>query len=235
MYEKYNTRMLTYLWDERRVRVFNPFNKGIQRNLEEMVINTFDFDIYSKYKNFANLNLSEIIDDDKINNEEDNRHYFDDFSSYKTMISLVEHFDPFITSKKNIYKFVDGKEIINWNRLMIFTAFDITNSPFKDVMVKQAKMMIQQREMYLQNMKKKEKENTEKIDNSENNENIEVIDNNNENKEDQEKIDIKVEETHVSKENDDNGNNENEKIDENDKNDNVNKEESKDNDENDKL
>ena len=236
MYEKYNTRMLTYLWDERRVKIFNPFNKGFQRNLEEMVINTFDFDIYSEYKNFANHNLSEIIDDDKINNEVDNRRYFDDFSSYKTMISLVEHFDPFITSKKNIYKFVDGKEIINWNRLMIFTAFDITNSPFKDVMVKQAKMMIQQREMYLQNMKKKEneKENAEKIDISESNENIEVIDNNNNgNKEEQEKIDNKVEETHVIKENDDNGNNENEKIDENDKN--ENKEESKDNDENDKL
>ena len=221
LYEKNNSRMLTYLWDDRTNHIINPFNKGIQRNIEEMLINTFDVDIYSEYKNFSNQNLSEIIDDN-ITKKEENNYYLDDFSSYKLMISLVEHFDPLITSKKNIYKFVDGKEIINWNRLMIFTAFDITNSPFNHSMIKRAKMMIQQREMQMQNMKKNEKE--EKIDNTENSENVEVIDNNNENSEknenkEKENIDNKVEENHVNKENEDNENSETEKININDKND----------------
>ena len=64
------------------------------------------------------------------------------FYSYKYIIKLAEHVDPLITSKGNIYKFVYGKEIINWNRLMIFTVFDIINSPYKDAMVKEAKFFI---------------------------------------------------------------------------------------------
>ena len=48
----------------------------------------------------------------------------------------------YFKKKNNIYKFVDGKEIINWNRLMIFTVFDIINSPYKDAMVKEAKFII---------------------------------------------------------------------------------------------
>ena len=94
-----------YLWtDERRYSFFNPFNKGLKRNIEEMFVNLFDIDIYSDYKNFINLNLSEIIDDDKINQQEEEFNEFDEISSYKMMIKLVEHFDPLITSKGNIYK-----------------------------------------------------------------------------------------------------------------------------------
>ena len=185
LYEKNNSRRLTYLWENsRNKKFFNPFNKGIQRNLEEMWINLFDMDIYSDYKKFTCQNLTEIIDDeDKEKKVEDEFDEFDDMISYKLMIRLTEHIDPLITSKGNIYKFVDGKEIINWNRLMLFTAFDIINSPFKDYMVKYAKNMLIQRELYIRSLILHNIENEKEIidtneqsneeENNENNENIE--------------------------------------------------------------
>ena len=171
-YEKNNIRRLNYLFRDPYGRaVFNPFNKGIQRNLEEMLINMFDINIYNDYKNYNCQDLSELIEEDKTKKEEEQFNSFDDMSSFRLMLRLVEHFDPLITSKENIYKFVDGKEIINWNRLMLFTVFDIINSPFKDMMVKQAKYHVEQRENFLKeknkNMKKGE---DEKMDDSENNE-----------------------------------------------------------------
>ena len=171
-YEKNNIRRLNYLFRDPYGRsVFNPFNKGIQRNLEEMLINMFDINIYNDYKNYNCQDLSELIEEDKTKKEEEEFNRFDDMSSYRLMIRLVEHFDPLITSKENIYKFVDGKEIINWNRLMLFTVFDIINSPFKDMMVKQAKYHIEQRENFLKEKNKNmKKEEDEKIDESENNE-----------------------------------------------------------------
>ena len=158
-YEKNNIRRLNYLFRDPYGRaVFNPFNKGIQRNLEEMLINMFDINIYNDYKNYNCQDLSELIEEDKTKKEEEQFNSFDDMSSFRLMLRLVEHFDPLITSKENIYKFVDGKEIINWNRLMLFTVFDIINSPFKDMMVKQAKYHVEQRENFLKeknkNMKK---------------------------------------------------------------------------------
>ena len=87
-----------------------------------MIINLFDIDIYSDYKNYMNKNLSEIIDDEKLKiQEQEENNNSNNLSPFKIMIKLCEHFDPLITSKGNIYKFVDGKEIINWNRLIIFT------------------------------------------------------------------------------------------------------------------
>ena len=171
-YEKNNIRRLNYLFRDPYGRsVFNPFNKGIQRNLEEMLINMFDINIYNDYKNYNCQDLSELIEEDKTKKEEEEFYSFDDMASFRLMIRLVEHFDPLITSKENIYKFVDGKEIINWNRLMLFTVFDIINSPFKDMMVKQAKYHIEQRENFLKEKNKNmKKEEDEKIDESENNE-----------------------------------------------------------------
>ena len=171
-YEKNNIRRLNYLFRDPFGRsVFNPFNKGIQRNLEEMLINMFDINIYNDYKNYNCQDLSELIEEDKTKKEEEEFNSFDDMASFRLMIRLVEHFDPLITSKDNIYKFVDGKEIINWNRLMLFTVFDIINSPFKDMMVKQAKYHIEQRENFLKEKNKNmKKEEDEKIDESENNE-----------------------------------------------------------------
>jgi hypothetical protein len=179
-YEKNNIRRLNYLFRDPYGRsVFNPFNKGIQRNLEEMLINMFDINIYNDYKNYNCQDLSELIEEDKTKKEEEEFNSFDDMASFRLMIRLVEHFDPLITSKENIYKFVDGKEIINWNRLMLFTVFDIINSPFKDMMVKQAKYHIEQRENFLKEKNKNmKKEEDEKIDESEN-----IEDNKEENKE----------------------------------------------------
>ena len=183
LFEYNNARIFPYLWADAST-FFNPFNKGLQRNIEEMLVNSFDIDIYSDYKNFGNHNLSEIIDDERINQQDEEINYYNEIDSFKIMIKLVEHFDPLITSKGNIYKFVDGKEIINWNRLIIFSIFDIINTPSRENMIKRAKMALNQREIYLQNYNKKDK-NDEKKENIETNEEIEIIDKN-ENKKKQE-------------------------------------------------
>ena len=220
LYESNNARRLTYLWSD-SITFFNPFNKGLQRNIEEMLVNTFDVDIYSDYKNFGNQNLSEIIDDERINQQDEEINYYNEIDSFKVMIKLVEHFDPVITSKGNIYKFVDGKEIINWNRLIIFTIFDIINTPSRENMVKRAKMVLQQKEIYKQNSTKNN-ENEEKKYNIETNETIEVIDNN-DNKEKIEKKNYEIKkndeyESNEKKEDDnndekdENNDNENEKL-----------------------
>ena len=158
-YEKSNIRRFIYLTNGQ----FNPFNKGVQRNLEEMLINMFDIDIYSEYKNYNCQNLSEIIDENDNNgNNEEEYDMFNDISSFKLMLKSVEHFDPLITSKGNIYKFVDGKEIINWNRCLLFTVFDIINSPVKDSMIKQAKYYLEQNEALIK--ERNNNINNEKID-----------------------------------------------------------------------
>ena len=236
VYEKMNQRRLTYLWKGDQMNsFFNPFDKGLRRNIEEMFINLFDVNIYSQYKNLScNNDLSEIIEDEKTEQPKDEFYVYNEFNAFKMMLKLTEHFDPFISNKGNIYKFVDGKEIINWNRLMIFTAFDIINCPFKESMVNRAKMMLKQREMYLQNMQKlnqnkiknnndenKNKENIEVIDKDEinNNENnkIEIENNNENNNEDKDNQENK--ENKEYKDNNDNSDNkeenENNRIDEN--------------------
>ena len=220
LYESNNARRLTYLWSD-SITFFNPFNKGLQRNIEEMLVNTFDVDIYSDYKNFGNQNLSEIIDDERINQQDEEINYYNEIDSFKVMIKLVEHFDPVITSKGNIYKFVDGKEIINWNRLIIFTIFDIINTPSRENMVKRAKMVLQQKEIYKQNSTKNN-ENEEKKYNIETNETIEVIDNNdNKEKIENKNYEIKKNDEYESNEKkeddnndekDENNDNENEKL-----------------------
>ena len=203
----------------RRGSIFNPFNKGLQRNIEELFVNTFDINIYSDYKNFACQNLSEIIDDDKINMKEEPLSYNDDIGAFKLMIRLSEHFDPLITSKGNIYKFVDGKEIINWNQLVIFTAFDVINSPFKDAMIKQAKYTLKQRELYLESLKNNANKENNKNKNNEDGETIEIIDNN-ENLENNENQENK--ENQENQENQDNNDNKEENNNNNNENDNDN-------------
>ena len=185
-----NQRRLTYLWQgDERNSFYNPFDKGIQRNIEEMLVNLFDVNIYSQYKNLScNNDLSEIIDDETREQQQDEFYVYNEFNAFKLMIKLTEHFDPFISNKGNIYKFVDGKEIINWNRLTIFTAFDIINCPFKENMVNRAKMMLKQREMYMQNMQKYNQNKMQK-NNEENKNNNEENKENNDNKGESDKID----------------------------------------------
>ena len=186
VHEKNLSRNLNYLWRAPipHGAIFNPFNKGLKRNVEELLVNALDINVYENYKNFACQNLSEIIDDNEneketIKEKEEYNYFNQEINTLKMLIKLSDHFDPFISSKGNIYKFVDGKEIINWNRLMLFTTFDLINSPYKENMLKQAKYELKQRELYLQNMKKNEK--NEKIDadaNSKDNESNEIIDDN---------------------------------------------------------
>ena len=219
-YEKMNQRRLTYLWKGDQINSFyNPFDKGIKRNIEEMLVNLFDVNIYSQYKNLScNNDLSEIIDDETIEQQQDEFYVYNEFNAFKMMIKLTEHFDPFVSNKGNIYKFVDGKEIINWNRLMIFTAFDIINCPFKENMVNRAKMMLKQREMYMQNMQKYNQNRMQKNnDENKNKENIEAIDKDENNDNNKIDIDDKNENENNNEENKENNDNkgESDKIDEN--------------------
>ena len=205
-YEKNNIRRLNYISINGFQRtIFNPFDKGTQRNLEEMLINTFDINIYSNYKNNNIENLSEIIDDNDKNNEEEEFNRFNDADYFKLMLKLVEHFDPLVTSKQNVYKFVDGKEIINWNRLMIFTVFDIINSPLKDAMINQARYYLEQREKQLKERNERmQKVEDEKIDESKNSEDNKEI------QEEEEKKEIKEEDIIADSKEDNKEGNENE-------------------------
>ena len=231
IYEFHNKRNLTYLWqDNRRNITFNPFNKGLKRNIEEMFINAFDIDIYSDYKGYADKNLSEIIDDEKINLQDDFVQDYNDIDALKIMIKLCEHFDPFITSKGNIYKFIDGKEIINWNRLMVFTAFDIINSPFKDFMVRSAKYSLEQRELYLEKLKNM-KQNNESNNNDVSNENKENKDNNKINGNNENNENKEINENNENNDNPENKDNE-EHNDNNENKDNIENNENKENNEN---
>ena len=121
------------------------------------------------------------------------------------MLKLVEHFDPLVTSKQNVYKFVDGKEIINWNRLMIFTVFDIINSPLKDAMINQARYYLEQREKQLKERNERmQKVEDEKIDESKNSEDNKEI------QEEEEKKEIKEEDIIADSKEDNKEGNENE-------------------------
>ena len=53
---------------------------------------------------------------------------------------------------------------------MIFTAFDIINSPYKENMIKKAKNSIKQRELTLQKINKNSSNNINEDEKSENNE-----------------------------------------------------------------
>jgi hypothetical protein len=163
------SRRLTYLWSIDRISLFNPFDKGFQRNLEELWINFLDIDIYADYKNYASQNLGEVFDDEKEEEEDPNDFY--GIGGFKLILKLSDHVDPFVSSKGNIYKFVDGKEIINWNRLMVFTAFDVINSPFKDMMIKRAKFSLNEykkRELYMKMAELMEKNKEKDEDNKDN-------------------------------------------------------------------
>jgi len=216
VFESKMSRRLTYLCSTDGITPFNPFNKGFQRNLEELWINFLDIDIYADYKNYASQNLGEVFDDEK-EEEEDDPNDFYNIAGFKLILKLSDHVDPFVSSKGNIYKFVDGKEIINWNRLMAFTAFDVINSPFKDMMIKRAKfslMEYKKRELYMKmaELMDKNKENEEKKEDNEKDE---------DNKENEKEEDNK----------DDNKNEDNEKKDEN--NEDNKKKDSEDNEKND--
>ena len=208
VFESKMSRRLTYLWSTDRISLFNPFNKGFQRNLEELWINFLDIDIYADYKNYASQNLGEVFDDEKEEEEDPNDFY--NIGGFKMILKLSDHVDPFVSSKGNIYKFVDGKEIINWNRLMVFTAFDVINSPFKDIMVKRAKFSLieyKKREVYMKmnEIMEKNRENKEIEKDEENNEN-EKDEDNKENEKDEENNEN--EKNEENKDNEKNGDNE---------------------------
>jgi flagellar biosynthesis GTPase FlhF len=202
VFESKMSRRLTYLWSTDRITLFNPFNKGFQRNLEELWINFLDIDIYADYKNYVSQNLGEVFDDEK--DEEEDPNYFYNIGGFKLILKLSDHVDPFVSSKGNIYKFVDGKEIINWNRLMVFTAFDVINSPFKDMMIKRAKFSLNEykkRELYMKMAELMEK-NKEKDEDNEDNEENEKDEDNKDNEKDEDNKDNEKKENNEDKKED---------------------------------
>lgn len=149
LHEKTDFRFVTYLQSEPfSRRFFNPFDKGVKRNIQELLVNTFNTNIYKNYEESYG-HLEEIIEEQNINN---NKYYCknDDKTAYQQMVKLSENFEPVVSSKGFIYKMTDGKEIINWNKLRMYTVFDLTNSPFKDAMVKQAKNYLENYEKQCQ-------------------------------------------------------------------------------------
>ena len=242
VYESKMSRRLTYLWSIDRISLFNPFDKGIQRNLEELWINFLDIDIYADYKNYASQNLGEVFDDEKDEEEDPNDFY--NIGGFKLILKLSDHVDPFVSSKGNIYKFVDGKEIINWNRLMVFTAFDVINSPFKDMMIKRAKFSLNEykkRELYMKMAELMEKNKEKDEDNEDNEENEKDEDNKDNEKDEDNKDNEKDEDNKDNEKNEENKDNEkneenkdNEKKVDNEKNESDENKEKLDEDENDK-
>jgi hypothetical protein len=200
--EANNVKQLIYLWNTYEGReMFNPFDKGLKKNLEEMIVNLFDINVYENYK--ENKHLSEIIEEDK--SEEKKMDPSDQVGNFKYLLRLVEPFDPVVSSKGFIYKLVDGKDIINWNKLRIYSVFDVINSPYKDKMIDEAKNGLELSEKYM----KKKNTNQTKINNNIIGENQEINtsskNSNEQNKNDEgnEKIEIKNEDKEQKK-NDDN-------------------------------
>ena len=163
IFEMNNFRILTYLKGENHFIFFNPFDKGIKRNLYEIFVNFFDIDLYYDYRerygkmaeDNETLNKSE---NDSINtsssDEFDNINEFSQEGQvvmFKKMIKLSENFRPFISNTGNIYKLTDGKEIINWSHLRLYVIFDLTNSPFREVMLKQANFIIKSQQKQMNN------------------------------------------------------------------------------------
>ena len=76
------------------------------------------------------------------------------------MLKLKEPFKPFISKDNHVYKKINGNEIANWNRLRLYTVFDLTNSPFADILYLQAEKSIEQynqmqKQMEMQNQQNK--------------------------------------------------------------------------------
>ena len=185
-YENKNFGRLTYLSNNISLRgFFNPFDKGWLLNFKELIVNLFDIDIYIEYKiksknnndNLINKPTQNNLKEEEIDDEEkmvpgqiynlDEFYRKKELKAFKNMLKISGPCEPFISQKGNIYKKVYGGEIINWNRLRLFTVFDIIDSPFTVNMINHAKTVLEEVE------ENKEIENVEKVDNTEKIDNVE--------------------------------------------------------------
>ena len=163
-YEYGNHMRLPYLWKNSQKEFFNPFDRGCWNNFKEVwasFINR-ENDIVEKINIglLKNENLNRITegslvdekfmnvknacDDDFIflNNESnfENNVTKEDpagINSTETRTKIIEYF---VTNDNQIYYQAYNPDIdsktINWNRIRLFTVFDLLNSPFRKILLK---------------------------------------------------------------------------------------------------
>lgn len=144
-YEYNNQRRLQYLYQDTSRDFFNPFDKGTSLNLSEML-----FSFLNEEMTIPEPEIQVEIGSDKQNQKEDEpiKLNSDDYTSknlnaYQKMIQLNKPFQPFISKEGYVYRRVNGfSDIINWNKIRLYTIFDLENSTFRELLLKQALIVI---------------------------------------------------------------------------------------------
>lgn len=148
-HEGYNWRRLPYLWRSMRKDYFNPFDKGVKGNLKEIWISFCNPQIKLadriNLSMESNVNISTSINTNMSENEGVDSSFGLETQNLKKNENFqnfgnFENFENFITKDFNVvYRQYSGKvdDYINWNKVRFYTIFDLKNSPFRDVIMKQ--------------------------------------------------------------------------------------------------
>lgn len=150
-YERKMSRSLSYLFYDYRREFYNPFDKGKLSNFKEVIQNCFLF-ISSSNSNRELINekieiINEIEENQNKKIVEQNKNFNQlnpnskqgQIETFKIFLELEKPFDEFISSRGLVIKKINGKNIVNWSTLRIYNIFEIENSPFKNIMIMQAK------------------------------------------------------------------------------------------------
>lgn len=163
-YEYYNQKRLPYLYRDASRDYFNPFDKGNTHNLYEMLFSFLNKDMPVPEPDIQfEIGKEKEKEDEliKINSE---NYRARDLNAYQQMILLNKPFQPFVSKEGVIYRKIHGvNDIINWNRVRLYTIFDIENNPFKDLLIKQAHVIIDE---YKRSLKEESNQtiNAQKLD-----------------------------------------------------------------------
>lgn len=145
-HEGYNWRRLPYLWRSMRKDYFNPFDKGVNGNLKEIWISFCNPEIKLadriNLSMESNVNISTSINSNLSEHEGVDSSFGLETQNLKKNENLqnFQNFENFITKDFNaVYRQYSGKvdDYINWNKVRFYTIFDLKNSPFRDVIMKQ--------------------------------------------------------------------------------------------------
>lgn len=154
--ERINWIRFPYLWRNASKEFFNPFDRGVWNNIKDVWASwrNKELDISERInidliKN-ENLNVSETISSDKtiinLNSTEDDFVLLNNEScgEKKEQNKLTKEseicvnklkFDYFVTSDEKVcyqtYDPINIRTAINWNRMRLYTLFDLINSPFR--------------------------------------------------------------------------------------------------------
>ena len=153
-FEKDNFR-LTYLKKNYK-ESFNPFEKSFCNIIWEIIVNCFNINIYKETELDNYVPINESSSEEILESHNMPLNFEQEIKAFKIMLKLKEPFKPFISKDNHVYKKINGNEIANWNRLRLYTVFDLTNSPFADILYLQAEKSIEQ---YNQMQKQMEMQN----------------------------------------------------------------------------